>query len=98
MRLDPCHATLATYRRLAAQGAVDLFVVPIFLGSRGGQWSAASFRAHYWRPACAHAGLDVDIHQARHWYVTQAIGQVHEEARLGLKTVEQGLKDLVEYM
>lgn len=96
--IDPGGRRLDDYLQLAGRGEVALETVPLFLSQRGTAWSVSSFRAHFWKPACAAAGLDVDIHQARHWYVTQAITEVHERGRRGQLTVERGLAELVAYM
>lgn len=96
--VDPHHRSFHDYLALARGGQAALDTVPLFLSRRGTPWSVASFRAHYWKPACAAAGLDVDIHQARHWYVTQAMAEVEARARRGEITVERGTAELVEYM
>lgn len=96
--VDAHHFTLDDYRRLAERGEIDLNTVPLFLSKRGTPWTVDSFRTHYWKRACEAAKIDVDIHQARHWYVTQALAVIHEEARLGKTTVERGLEELIAYM
>lgn len=96
--IDPHGYSLDDYLHLAQRGAMDLNTVPLFLSKRGTPWTAASFRANYWKKACAQARLDVDIHQARHWYVTQALAVIHEDARRGKNTVERGLEELISYM
>jgi integrase len=95
---DPQGRTFHDYLALARDDQSALDAVPLFLSRRGTPWSVASFRAHYWKPACAAAGLDVDIHQARHWYVTQAMAEVEERSRRGELTTERGAAELVEYM
>lgn len=95
---DAHHYTLDDYLRLAEQRQVDLDAIPLFLSLRGTPWSVASFRAHYWKKACAAAKLDADIHQCRHWYVTQSLITIHEQARKGETTVERGKEELIAYM
>jgi integrase len=97
-KMDEQHYTLDDYLRLAEQRAVDLDTIPLFLSQHGTPWTVASFRAHYWKKACAAAKLDADIHQCRHWYVTQALIQIHERARKGEITVERGKEELIAYM
>lgn len=97
-RFDPKGYTLSTYLSLAKQRHVDLHTVPLFLSRRGTPWTPASFRANYWKQACEAASVDVDIHQARHWYVTRAMAEVHAQARRGEATVEAGLQRLIAYM
>ncbi len=96
--VDLSHCTLDIYLTLAQQHQIDLDTVPLFLSRRGTPWTADSFRTHYWKPACAAAGIDADPHQARHWYVNQAISLIHEQARKGKATVEQGTEELIAYM
>jgi len=95
---DPHHYTLDDYLRLAEQREIDLDTVPLFLSQRGTPWTVASFRAHYWKQACAAAHIDADPHQARHWYVTQSLITIHEQARKGKTTVERGKEELIAYM
>lgn len=96
--VDAHHYTLDDYLRLAEQHMIDLDTIPLFLSQRGTPWTVASFRAHYWKKACAAANIDADPHQARHWYVTQALIQIHEQARKGKITVERGKEELIAYM
>jgi len=96
--IDRHHYTLDDYLRLASQREIDLDTVPLFLSQRGTPWTVASFRAHYWKQACAAAKLDADIHQCRHWYVTQSLITIHEQARKGEITVERGKEELIAYM
>lgn len=96
--IDAYHYTLDDYLRLAEQHLVDLDTIPLFLSKRGTPWTVASFRAHYWKKACAAAKLDADIPQLRHWYVTQSPIEIHERARKGKITVERGKEKLIAYM
>lgn len=91
-------STLDDYLPLAERKEIDLKTVPIFLSKRGTPWSVDSFRTHYWKKACAAAKIDVDPHQARHWYVNQALVEIHEQARCGKMTVERGTEELIAYM
>jgi hypothetical protein len=64
--LDASHRTIADYLKLRDAGRVDLYEVPIFLSARGTPLTARNYRDNYWRPACRAAGIDADVHQARH--------------------------------
>jgi len=97
-KADTSHHTLSDYLSLAEQYAVDLDTIPLFLSKRGTAWTVESFRANYWKPACAAAKIDADPHQARHWYVTQSLIEIHERARKGKITVERGKQELIAYM
>jgi integrase len=77
-RYDPQGYGLDDYRQRAAAQGLDLHGVPLFLTRRRTPLSAKNFRDNFWTPACRAAGLDVDIHQARHWYVTRAVRRIYE--------------------
>jgi hypothetical protein len=71
--------------------------VPLFLSRRGTQLTAKTFREGYWNPACRAAKIEADVHQTRHWYVTQAIRSIYETA--GSETeIDRRLRELIEYM
>lgn len=96
--IDLRHWTLDDYLAGADRHEVELDEVPIFLSKRGTPWTVASFRTHYWKKACTASKMDVDPHQARHWYVSQALACIHAQARAGKTTVEQGVAELITYM
>ncbi len=98
VEVDAHHWKLDDYLAHAERREVDLDEVPIFLSKSGTPWTVASFRANYWKKACAAAKLDADPHQARHWYVSQALVEIHAKARKGETTVEQGVAELIAYM
>ena len=50
--------------------------VPLFLTEQGGPLTAKLFREQYWKPALKAAGIDADPHQARHWFVTNALRNI----------------------
>jgi integrase len=96
--IDAHHYTLDDYLRLAQQKEIDLKAVPLFLSQRNTPWTVESFRANYWKKACAAARVDMDLHQCRHWYVNQSLSEIHEQARKGKITVERGEEELIAYM
>jgi hypothetical protein len=98
VEVDAQHWKLGDYLAHAERREVDLDEVPIFLSKRGTPWTVASFRAHYWKKACAAAKIDADPHQARHWYVSQSLIDIHARVRKGETTVEQGVAELIAYM
>jgi len=59
--------------------------------------SAKTFRENFWNPACVAAGIDADIHQSRHWYITQAVRQIYETAQTEAE-VKRRLRELIEYI
>lgn len=93
---DRQHFTLADYINHSPPAA-DLLSIPLFLTSRGTPLSANTFRNLYWRPACKDAKIDADIHQARHWYVTMAIREIHSTG-LPKDEMERRVNDLIQYM
>jgi integrase len=95
--LDRHGSTLHEYQQWAERGLIDLHTVPLFLSQQRTPWSAKAYRDHYWNPACRLAGLDADVHQARHWYVTQAIDTIYRSASTPGE-IERQKRDLIEYM
>lgn len=88
---------VAEYQRDARSGQADLLAVPLFLSARRLPLNTKTFRDLYWNPACRAAGIDADIHQARHWYVTMAMRQIYETAR-DAADVQRRKRQLVVYM
>lgn len=96
--LDPRHASLDEYLALAKDGAVDLQAIPLFLSKQRTLLSAKTYREHAWNPACREAGIDADIHQARHWHVTMAFREIYQNGLQDGAEVQQRLRELIEYM
>ena len=71
--------------------------VPLFLTRRGTQLTAKTFREGCWNPACRAAGIEADVHQARHWYVTQAMRSIYETSA-SQTDIDRRLRELIEYM
>lgn len=89
--------TLADYVQLAKSHQVDTNTVPLFLSTRGTPLSTKTFRENFWNPACMAASIEVDIHQARHWYITMTVRQIYETARTEVE-VKRRLRELIEYI
>jgi integrase len=96
-RHDPQRHSLDYFLRASKSGGIDLHSVPLFLTARKTRLTPSTFRDLYWVPACAAAGLDADVHQARHWYVTSAIRQIYETSSKPGE-IERRLRELIEYM
>jgi integrase len=96
-QLDRTHHVLDDYLRSAQEHGTNLYHVPLFLCRRGTKLTAKTFREGYWNPACQAAGIEADVHQARHWYVTQAIRGIYETAR-SESDINRRLRELIEYM
>ena len=69
----------------------------MFLTSQGTQLTPKAYREHYWNPACQQAGIEADVHQARHWLVTGAVRDIYETAKSEVE-IKRRLRGLVEYM
>jgi integrase len=95
--LDRRHHELDDYIRLAEENRAYLRNVPLFLSRRGAQLTSRAFREGFWNPACQAAGIEADVHQARHWYVTQAIRSIYETSR-SEPDIHRRLRELIEYM
>lgn len=94
---DPHGYTLEDYLDLAGRKHVDLQRVPLFLTTQGTQLTPKEYREHYWNPACHAAGIEADVHQARHWLVTRAVRDIYETAK-SKEDIERRLQGLVTYM
>ena len=95
--LDPQGYTLEKYLQEAKQGQGDLYTIPLFLSRQRTVLSAKTYREHSWNPACQAAQIDADVHQARHWHVTQAVRYIYETSQAEGE-VHRRLQELVEYM
>ena len=94
---DPDQLILAQHAARGKQRMVDLTTVPLFLSIRGTALTPKTFRDHYWTTACEAAGIDADVHQARHWYVTMVVRHIYETAKTDGE-VKRRLRELIEYM
>jgi integrase len=94
---DPDGFTLNDHVAKAKSNSQSLFDIPLFLTARERGLSAKTFRDLYWRPACLAAGLDADIHQTRHWYVTMAIRAIYSSDPDDLSR-ERRTEELIRYM
>jgi integrase len=95
--LDPQRCTLEEYLQTAKAGRSDLHTIPLFLSRQRTALSAKTYREHSWNPACQAAQIDADVHQARHWHVTQAVRYIYETSQAEGE-VQRRLQELVEYM
>jgi integrase len=95
--IDPRGLTCADLLRGDPRPAADVLGAPLFLSARRTPLTAKTYREHAWNPACAAAGIDADVHQARHWYVTMAVRQIYETATTD-GAVQRRLRELIEYM
>jgi hypothetical protein len=97
IRFDPHGYSLDRYLELAVRKRIDLQTVPLFLTTQRTQLTPKEYREHYWNPACRAAGIEADVHQARHWLVTRSVRDIYETSK-STEEIERRLQDLVEYM
>jgi integrase len=96
-QLDESHYRLDEYIRRAQGHGNDLQHVPLFLSRRRTQLTAKAFREGCWIAACQAAGIQADVHQTRHWYVTQVMRGIYETSQ-GQPEIDRRLRELIEYM
>lgn len=97
IRFDPHGYDLATYLDLAKRKYLDLSTIPLFLTLQATPLTPKVYREHYWNPACRAAGIEADVHQARHWLVTGAVRDIYETGKSEAE-IKRRLRGLVEYM
>jgi integrase len=97
IRYDPNGYRLEEYLLQAKHKQVDLQTVPLFLSMQGTALTPKEYREHYWNPACTAAGIEADVHQARHWHVTLAVRDIYEQAK-SKEEIERRLQGVIEYM
>lgn len=97
IRFDPNGYRLEDYLALAKSKQVDLQTIPLFLSTQGTRLTPKAYREHYWNPACAAAGIEADVHQARHWHVTLEVRDIYETAK-SKEEIERRLRGVIEYM
>jgi integrase len=96
-QLDFHHYALDDYLQAARSEKLDLYEAPLFLSRHKTPLTPKTFRDYYWNPACQSAGIEADVHQARHWYVTQIVRSIYETVH-SEADVQRRLRELIEYM
>jgi integrase len=95
-----CDRTRLTVRDLLTlidRGSAKLGDIGLFLTTRGTMLRARLFREYYWTPALRAVGLDVDPHQGRHWFVTNALRNI-EASAAGETDLRRRKEELIHYM
>ncbi len=95
--LDLHHYALNDYLQAARSEKLDLYEAPLFISRHRTPLTPKTFRDRYWNPACRAAGIEADVHQARHWYVTQIVRSIYETAHSEAEA-QCRLRELIEYM
>lgn len=87
-------STLTTLYRANPQSLAN---VPLFLTEQGVPLTAKLFREQYWKPALKESGIDADPHQARHWFVTNALRSIDRTSK-DEATRARRRQELIRYM
>jgi integrase len=95
--LDVHHYSLTQYTTRSRRDELDLYSIPLFLTTRRTQLTPTTYRTCHWNAVCQAAGIEADVHQTRHWYVTMAVRQIYEGSR-NEPEVKRRLRELIEYM
>lgn len=96
-RYDPRALRVSDADSLCRNDPKSLERLPLFLNRRGRRMSAALFRDYYWKPALRRFGIDADPHQARHWFVTNALRNIDRSSTEGPDRTRRR-QELIQYM
>lgn len=77
---DPHHQSMHDLQEMLSEDPNRLSSIPLFLTERGTPMSSNLFRDYYWRPALRASGIHAHPHQARHWFVTNALRTIETTA------------------
>jgi site-specific recombinase XerD len=94
---DPRCLHVSNLTTLYRTNPQSLAEIPLFLTAQGEPMTAKLFREQYWKPALMAAGIDADPHQARHWFVTNALRNIDGTARDEAERVRRR-QELIQYM
>jgi site-specific recombinase XerD len=94
---DPHHHSMREIQKMHSEDPGRLVKIPLFLTERGTPMNSNLFRDHYWRPALRAAGIHAHPHQARHWFVTNALRSIEATAS-GEQDQRRKKEELIRYM
>jgi integrase len=94
---DPHHHSMHDLQRILSEDPNRLSTIPLFLTERGTPMSSNLFRDYYWRPALRASGIHAHPHQARHWFVTNALRRI-EATTSGEQDQKRRKEELIRYM
>jgi integrase len=94
---DPHHHSMREIQKMHSEDPGRLAKIPLFLTERGTPMNSNLFRDHYWRPALRAAGIHAHPHQARHWFVTNALRSIEATAS-GEQDQMRRKEELIRYM
>ncbi|MEX3996311.1 tyrosine-type recombinase/integrase [Paraburkholderia sp. EG286A] len=93
--VDPEHWRLTDYREHGDPQKWQR--VPLFLTRLQTAMSPGAYRDQAWRPACLLKGIQANVHQARHWYVTTALTEIDAQAQ-DIAERDRRIRALIVYM
>jgi site-specific recombinase XerD len=94
---DPHHHSMHDLQKVFKEDPNRLSSIPLFLTERGTPMSSNLFRDYYWRPALRASGIHAHPHQARHWFVTNALRSI-ETIASGEQDQRRRKEELIRYM
>jgi integrase len=94
---DPHHLSMNELQKIFSEDPDRLCKVPLFITERGTPMTSNLFRDYYWRPALRAAGIHSHPHQARHWFVTNALRTIETTAS-GEQDQRRRKEELIRYM
>src|SRR5580704_1583537 len=94
---DPHHHSMHDLQGMLSEYPNRLSSIPLFLTERGTPMSSNLFRDYYWRPALRASGIHAHPHQARHWFVTNALRTI-ETTATGEQDQRRRKEELIRYM
>jgi integrase len=94
---DPHHCSMRDLQRLLSEDPSRLSSMPLFLTERGTPMTSNLFRDYYWRPALRASGIHAHPHQARHWFVTNALRSIESTAS-SEQDQRRRKEELIQYM
>jgi integrase len=96
-RADPLSLRISDATRIKRSDPKQLDGLPLFLNQGGRRMGATLFRDYYWKPALEAAGIDADPHQARHWFVTNALRNIDKTSTTPDERMRRR-QELIQYM
>lgn len=94
---DLRHLSMNDLQKIFSEDPDRLCKVQLFITGRGTPMTSNLFRDYYWRPALRAAGIHAHPHQARHWFVTNALRTIEATAS-GEQDQRRRKEELIRYM
>jgi hypothetical protein len=94
---DTHHHSMHDLQTILSEDSNRLSKIPLFLTERGTPMSSNLFRDYYWRPALRVSGIHAHPHQARHWFVTNALRSI-EATTSDEQDKRRRKEELIRYM